>query len=626
MKRLVTLSLLLFACISSRAQLNADTTVINAADVKTSINIAGKTALFIDSTASLPVADALLRPFFPLENFKKQRIPVWMVQYAYFIKFILSNTADTTQLIYLTPGSYFDKINLYKVAGSPQPVANPDDPSGYRKIILAPHEHTTILVRLKPVKCEIVALNPQLIQGNYFDNYRLQTLNTRSYIKTFGYVLSGVLLMMIIFMGTNFILSHKREFLYNAMYSLCMFLLIYFNSYVLRTSTPFANFFMSYFDFFLLVTGTIFYFAFARKFLDTRYKYLSLDKVLIYGEVFLLLMLVIYTTLNFFTDLYSLQVIFENAMKFLTLAIGVYFIVLAFKQRNTLLNYLAFGNAALVIFSAISLGLIWTQKRSVNLFTSSLFYYYMGIVFELFFFLLGLTYKNRYELIERTKEQEAFKLQAEKKEYETQIEIMKAQQEERNRISADMHDDLGAGMTTIRLYSELARTKLGKNLIPEIDKISSSSDELLNKMNAIIWSMSSSNDSLGNMVAYIRSYALEYFENTGIDCHIHIPEDLPNIVVIGEIRRNVFLVVKEALNNILKHSKATAVNITLEKTPGGLTLYIHDNGTGIDIDKLRQFGNGLKNMKKRGMDIGMEFSIENKNGTLITLHRKIEGF
>jgi len=76
-------------------------------------------------------------------------------------------------------------------------------------------------------------------------------------------------------------------------------------------------------------------------------------------------------------------------MKFLSLAIGVYFIVLAFRQRNALVNYLAFGNAALVLFSAVSLGIIWSQKKSVNLFTSSLFYYYMGIVLELFFFLLG---------------------------------------------------------------------------------------------------------------------------------------------------------------------------------------------------------------------------------------------
>jgi signal transduction histidine kinase len=224
------------------------------------------------------------------------------------------------------------------------------------------------------------------------------------------------------------------------------------------------------------------------------------------------------------------------------------------------------------------------------------------------------------------KEQEAMKLEAEKQEFETQLAVIKAQQEERNRISADMHDDLGAGMTTIRLYSELAKSRLADDPIPEIDKISASANELLNKMNAIIWSMNSSNDTLSNMIAYIRSYALEYFEDTGITCRIEIPEKLPNIEVIGEIRRNVFLVIKEALNNILKHANATEVSIILKRVDNSLTLFIHDNGNGINMDNIRQFGNGLKNMKKRMESVGVEFAIENKNGTLITLHRKINQF
>jgi signal transduction histidine kinase len=239
-----------------------------------------------------------------------------------------------------------------------------------------------------------------------------------------------------------------------------------------------------------------------------------------------------------------------------------------------------------------------------------------------FFFLLGLTYKNRKNLIETMREQEAMKIEVEKKGFETQLAVIKAQQEERNRISADMHDDLGAGMTTIRLFSELAKQKMGETIIPEIEKISTSADELLNKMNAIIWSMSSSNDTLGNMIAYIRSYALEYFENTGVTCKISIPESLPELEVSGEIRRNIFLVVKEALNNIVKHSGATEVTIIMEKEREGLSLSIHDNGHGVDFDDIRQFGNGLKNMKKRMEDVGMEFSIENDNGTLVKLYRK----
>jgi signal transduction histidine kinase len=137
-----------------------------------------------------------------------------------------------------------------------------------------------------------------------------------------------------------------------------------------------------------------------------------------------------------------------------------------------------------------------------------------------------------------------------------------------------MHDDLGAGVTAIRLYSELAKKRIGKDIIPEVEKISSFANELLNNMNAIIWTMSSSNDSLDNMIGYIRSYALEYFENSGIDCQISIEENIPNIAVGGELRRNIFLVVKEALSNILKHSNATAVHITLKQERNGpVTVY-----------------------------------------------------
>lgn len=627
MRPLVTLLLIWTICFPARAQEPADSNLIDGAKIKTSTVINRQTMFYIDSTSAQPLETILKKSFIPLEKLKQRKaLTAGMIEYTYYLRFGLRNNADSVQTFYLYPGSLFEEISLFDITNDAIPVSDPEEHDGYRRFSVQPGQTMQVLTRLRPVKYESEQINTQLIRSDFIDSFKLASLNTRSEIKTFGYVLSGILLMMILFMGANFVISLKREFLYNALYSFCMFLLIYLNSYTLRTTTRFTNFFMSYFDFFLLVLATVFYISFTRKFLNTDYKYLLLDKILKYTQHFLLIFIVVYTCLNFFTNLYPLQTLLENVMKFISLGIGVFFIILALKQKNRLLNYLAAGNAAVVIFSAISLGMIWSERRSVSLFTSSLFYYYLGIVFELIFFLLGLTYKNRNELIERTKEQEALKLYAKKKEFETQIAIMKAQQEERNRISADMHDDLGAGMTTIRLYSELARTRLGNNSIPEIDKISTSSDELLNKMNAIIWSMSSSNDSLGNMIAYIRSYALEYLEGTGINCRISLPENLPDIEVIGEIRRNVFLVVKEALNNTLKHAKATEVTIRLEKGNGGLTLYIHDNGNGINPDKLRQFSNGLKNMKKRMADVHIEFSIENQNGTLITLHRKIPGF
>ena len=627
MKNIITLLLFLLFGQLSKGQFAPVSDTVFIADVKNESNLFGKYLFYFDSSNSLSVAEVIKNSF---ERFNistgKTKISAEKISSTLYLKILLNNNTKNEIAVYLTPGMYYTSYNVYKIGPQGQILEDNEDISAYKKITVDAGKTNCFLLQIKPLKTEFANLSPILINADYIKEYDLILRRHKTDIQLLGLVLSGVLLMMILFMLTNFIIGRKREFLYNAAYSLCMFLLIFFNSVLAKPSTPFLNFYFSYLDFFLLVTGTIFYIKFTRRFLETKNNYVLLDRILKYAERFILLLMGIFTFLNFFTNTFLPQYYLESITKILFLLLGLAFIYLALKQKERLFKYIAAGNAMLVLFSLISLLIILLNIKPTHIYLHSLFYYNTGIALELAFFLMGLTYKNRNQLIKEIKKQEALKLDAEKKEFENQLAVIKAQQEERNRISADMHDDLGAGMTTISLYSELAKSKLANNPIPEMEKISTSANDLLNKMNAIIWSMSSSNDTLGNTVAYIRSYALEYFENTGITCKIDIPEKLPNIEVIGEIRRNVFLVVKEALNNILKHAKATEVNIKLMRVENSLTLYIQDNGKGIDMDKLRQFGNGLKNMKKRMADIQVDFKIENKNGTLITMHKKVKQF
>jgi len=138
-------------------------------------------------------------------------------------------------------------------------------------------------------------------------------------------------------------------------------------------------------------------------------------------------------------------------------------------------------------------------------------------------------------------------------------------------------------------------------------------------MNAIIWSMNSKNDSLGNLISYIRAYTTEYLEGTSVFCNVSIPDYIPEKELNGDKRRNLFLCVKETLNNMLKHSKATEliIDITVSEI---LTIKIYDNGVGIDLQKLRQFGTGLQNIDRRMKSISGEFTIENNKGTITTLN------
>lgn len=627
MKRITTLLLFLLPVCFCKGQAAAtnDTVFIN--DIKNESNLLGKSQFYFDSSRNLPVATVFQNTFQRFKDaYPKKRLSPQTINSTLYLKILLKNNSARELSAYLDPGMYFTSCTAYKIDSQGITIQDGSNVSNYKKITLGAGKAAYFLLQVTPLKTDVGAISPVLINADYLEQYKLVLTRHKSDIQIFGLVLSGILLMMILFMMTTFIINRKKEFLYNAAYSTCMLLLVLFNSSLSRSSSDFVNFYYAYFDFFLLVTGFVFYMSFTRWFLDTMDNYRLLDRILRWGERFIMLLLVVFTFLHFFTDTFLPQHYLEIGVKILFLLIGLTFIYLALKRKDRLFSYIAAGNAMLVIFSLISFILLSFKVKPTQLFFAAVFYYNTGIALELTFFLLGLTYKNKKELIEEIKKKEALKLEAEKKEFETQIKVIKAQQEERNRISTDMHDDLGAGMTSIRLYSELAKNKLSNTHIPEIEKISSAANELLTKMNAIIWSMNNSNDSLSNMIAYIRSYALEYFEDTGVSCKIDIPENLPNIQVIGTIRRNVFLVVKEALNNILKHSKATEVSITLVRVDDSLTLYIQDNGAGIDMEKLRQFGNGLKNMKKRMTDIGGEFTIENKNGTLITMHRKVLQF
>ena len=626
MKKIFSSWMFIMCCLTCLAQQPATNAVSRFESPDHIYHIESSALFFIDSTGNLPLKKVADQNFQPLESFAlRKSIPRSLLLKTIYLKFSIENSSTLPRSFYFFPGMYYSDLKLYRInqQGIPVPENKSILKSGCIYLTTQPGQCSDFMVKMRWSRNDYNRINAKLIDPAYLDNFKLQLSNSVYDRNSAGFVLSGILVMMILFTLVNFFISGKMEFLYNCLYSTCMFLMVFLYAYLNNDPGRFNAFFQSYFAFFLLMTGTIFYIQFTRFFLDTFTKHALLDKIFRFEIWIIGATLVFYTLIHYFTPYVKLEGYIETSLKIAVLLIGILYVVIGMANKNRLMNYLAIGNALQIQFSGISLIFILFGIKATNIFNSALFYFEIGIVISVFFFLLGLMYKNRSELIDRIREKEALKMDAEKKEFETKLAILHAQQAERNRISADMHDDLGAGMTTIRLYSELAKNKMGNQSLPEIDKISASADELLIKMNAIIWSMTTSNDSLGNTVAYIRSYAREYFENTGIECHISLPERIPEIEVSGEIRRNIFLVVKEALNNIVKHAQASRVDISLNKEPLGLSLTIKDNGKGIDFDHIRNFGNGLKNMKKRMEDLGIEFSISNDNGTLIRLYREI---
>jgi signal transduction histidine kinase/ligand-binding sensor domain-containing protein len=209
------------------------------------------------------------------------------------------------------------------------------------------------------------------------------------------------------------------------------------------------------------------------------------------------------------------------------------------------------------------------------------------------------------------------------KEQAALIEKERALQNERNRIANELHDDLGGGLSTIRLLGERAQTGVE---MPEkrqqIEKITYQATDLIEKMATIIWAINSRNDTIKGLVNYLRQHAQDYLTDThGIDCRFPLPEYPPSVAeanLSGETRRMVFLAFKEALHNIVKYAESELVNIDIQFITKDLHDYlqirIRDNGKGFQREK--PAGNGLKNMKERLEAIGgfCEFSSSDTEG------------
>ena len=195
-----------------------------------------------------------------------------------------------------------------------------------------------------------------------------------------------------------------------------------------------------------------------------------------------------------------------------------------------------------------------------------------------------------------------------------QVQLFKqheALERERGRIARDLHDQLGANLTQVALLGELAEAD--KNLPDEIEshtrQISQTARETTRALDEIVWAINPSNDTLEGLVNYACKYAQEYLSLAGLRYRADVPAQLPAVTIPPDVRHNVFLAFKEAVHNVVKHSRAVQVWIRLRLPQGQFILEVEDDGCGIDRQTPSQNRNGLRNMKKRMDDIGGRLSV-----------------
>jgi signal transduction histidine kinase len=181
-----------------------------------------------------------------------------------------------------------------------------------------------------------------------------------------------------------------------------------------------------------------------------------------------------------------------------------------------------------------------------------------------------------------------------------QLETRHALERERLRISQDMHDEIGSILTRVSIMSDVGQAETSEEAAPkQFERIGSQVRAAVVALDEIVWATSPGDDNLPRFAEYVGRFADECFENTAIRCWQEIPTDLPLLPLRADVRHNVFLAVKEALNNVLKHSHASAVWLRLKLANSVVSLEIEDNGAGFSPESVKPGGNGLGNMRSR---------------------------
>jgi signal transduction histidine kinase/ligand-binding sensor domain-containing protein len=201
------------------------------------------------------------------------------------------------------------------------------------------------------------------------------------------------------------------------------------------------------------------------------------------------------------------------------------------------------------------------------------------------------------------------------------LEIQHVINQERLRISRDMHDEVGSALTEITYLSEMARQKPDASR-SYLQEISMRSSQVIDNVSEIVWAMNPHNDTLDNLLARLRRHAAKYLDSADIRCLVKMPEIVPPLYVPGEDRRDINLAVKEALHNVAKHSAATEVRLTVTLSGLSVDIIIRDNGCGYSVTREGAHGHGLVNMRNRLERMGGHCIVQSEagHGTRVTFH------
>ena len=250
----------------------------------------------------------------------------------------------------------------------------------------------------------------------------------------------------------------------------------------------------------------------------------------------------------------------------------------------------------------------------------------LGILFESFCFAMGmgLHYLGLHD------EKNILYLES-LKARQLQLEAEESKLKDRLRIGQDLHDSIGSTLSSISVYSQVAKIHGEKNEQQDmgelLEKISNTSNEMVTEMNDIVWAINPQNDNMEKIIQRMESFAKPLLAARNIHFNFKYEKEIYTVHLEMEKRKNFYLVFKEAVNNAIKYSGASDLNVEMAQKNNQLELLVKDNGVGFNVKKelnetsTSLSGNGLRNMLARAKEMNASLQIESspEQGTAITL-------
>lgn len=368
------------------------------------------------------------------------------------------------------------------------------------------------------------------------------------------------------------------------------------------------------------------YFRFMALFLGLREKYPSLHKQVIVSywaiglffflQIALLIAGQAYT--SFGNNLYF-------GVSFFLFVLSVIFIIKSYRHKNILTVTLLRGSVCLVsgafITNIYGIYSIFTGRQQQ---ITDYIPMFAGILLELFFFNLALSYKVVQEQNQLTRTQQLVIEQL------TQNGVLDIEQRQiRNKIARDLHDEVGATLSGVTLFGELALRKISRNQFHDIDtylrRISNECGHMSEKLVDIVWTTNMENVTLERLFDHLMDYAKPVCSSKRIELRSSMDQAIKGASFPTEVRNHLYLFCKEAINNAVKYSGGSTIDFSVKLLEHHQIITIADNGNGFDAD-ISYEGNGLKNMKSRAAEMGAEYEIRSAKdkGTSVQLILKMK--